>query len=413
MREIRPLTNHELEDYITIQLNAYPGIRMTREQLRERTARTQADPIISLVGLFEEGQLWGVMRLFDFTMQLHGAQLLVGGVGGVAVALDHKKEKVAYDMVQFFLHHYREKGASLTALYPFRADFYKQMGFGYGRKLNQYRFHPNQLPKRGTKANVTLLSSRDRYAFNACYQRVMAFTNGMMENSPSYLDAIFTSDNLRTAGCWEGDELRGYVQFQFEPGQHRNLLSNQLVVRALVYEETAVLYDLLAFLRSQADQIESIVLNTHDDDFHLLLTDPRNTGDLIFPTVYQESNIQGTGIMYRLVDVPRFFELLSHHSFDGQTCRLKVKMTDSFLPENGGEWVLDVVNGRVQLLPADAAHDVTLTLDVAEFSSLVTGSVELKTMLGYGLVELSDVAYAEIIHRLFYTDNKPVCLTGF
>ncbi len=413
MRETRPLTNHELEDYITIQLNAYPGVRMTREQLRERTARTQADPIISLVGLFDEGEMLGVMRLFDFTMQLHGAQLLVGGVGGVAVALDHKKEKVAFDMVQFFLRHYRQKGASLTALYPFRADFYRQMGFGYGRKINQYRFHPNQLPRRGSKAHVSLLSSRDRYAFNACHQRVMTHTNGMIEISPSYLDAYFSGDTVHVAGCWEGDELRGYIQFLFEPGQHRNLLSNQLVVRALVYEDTAVLYDLLAFLRSQADQIESIVLNTHADDFHLLLTDPRNTGDLISPTVYQESNIQGTGIMYRLIDVPCFFALLPDHSFGGQTCRLKVKMADSFLPENGGEWVLDVVDGRVQLLPADAPHDVTLALDVAEFSSLVTGSVAFKTMLGYGLVELSDMTYAETIHRLFYTDNKPICLTGF
>lgn len=413
MREIRPLTNHELEDYITIQLNAYPGVRVTREQMRERMARMQADPILSLVGLFDEGELVGVMRLYDFTMQLHGTPLLVGGLGGVAVALDRKKEKVAYEMVQFFLRHYREKGASLAALYPFRADFYRQMGFGYGRKLNQYRFHPHQLPKRGTKANVSLLSSRDRYAFNACYQRVMARTNGLMENSPSYLDAIFTGDSLRVAGCWDGDELRGYVQFQFEPGRHRSLLSNELVVRALVYEETAVLYDLLAFLRSQADQIESIVLNTHDDDFHLLLTDPRNTGDLIFPTVYQESNVQGMGIMYRLIDVPRFFALLRDHSFGGQTCCLRVQMADSFLPENAGAWVLDVVDGRVQLLPADAPHDVSLALDVAEFSSLVTGAVEFKTLLNYDLVELSDAAYTETIHRLFYTDNKPVCLTSF
>ncbi|HUM69664.1 MAG TPA: sterol carrier protein domain-containing protein, partial [Chloroflexota bacterium] len=277
----------------------------------------------------------------------------------------------------------------------------------------QYRFHPNQLPKRGVKGHVALLSGRDRYAFNACYQRVMARTNGLMENSPSYLDALFTSDTLHVAGCWDGEELRGYVTFQFEPGRHRSLLSNQLVVRALVYEDTAVLYDLFAFLRSQADQFESIVLNTHEDDFHLLLTDPRNTGDLIFPTVYQESNIQGVGIMYRLIDVPRFFELLHDHSFGGQTCRLKVIMADNFLPENAGEWVLAVADGRVQLLPPDAPYDATLSLDVAEFSSLVTGAIELKTLVGYGLAELSDMAYLETIHRLFYTDNKPICLTGF
>lgn len=83
------------------------------------------------------------------------------------------------------------------------------------------------------------------------------------------------------------------------------------------------------------------------------------------------------------------------------------------MPENGGEWVLNVVHGRAQLLPALTTFDVSLTLEVAEFSSLLTGAVEFKTLVGYGLVELSDNAYIETMHRLFYTDNKPICLTSF
>ena len=47
-----------------------------------------------MFGLFEDGQMRGIMRWYDFTMNFFGAQTLVGGIGGVAVDLLHKKEKV-------------------------------------------------------------------------------------------------------------------------------------------------------------------------------------------------------------------------------------------------------------------------------------------------------------------------------
>jgi predicted acetyltransferase len=186
-----------------------------------------------------------------------------------------------------------------------------------------------------------------------------------------------------------------------------------MVVRALVYEDTAVLQELLSFLRSQSDQIETIVLNTHEEDFHLFLYDPRSTGDLLQPTLYQESNSQGVGIMYRVIDVPRLFEVLRDHDFGGQTCRVKLVVADSFLPENAGEWVLAVSNGRAQLQPATADHEVVVQIDIAEFSSLITGAAEFKTLHRYGLAQISDTAYTQNIHDLFFTDNKPMCLTAF
>ncbi len=413
MRKIRPLTNSDWDDYVTIQMNAYPGVRGKREQFRERAVKMHADPIIKVYGLFEEGHLLGVMRLYDFTMKLLSTKTLVGGIGGVAVELTHKKERVAHDMVQFFVRHYRKKGACLTALYPFRADFYKRMGFGYGRKLNQYHLSPSSLPKGSGKNNITRLTSRDRYALNACYQRVLAQTNGLMENSPYLLDAMFSSEHVQIAGCWDGDDLRGYIIYQFEPGSQGHFLSNRMVVRALVYENTDALHELLTFLHSQADQVETIVLNTHEDDFHLLLSDPRNGEGLIFPTVYQGSNAQGLGIMYRVVDLPRLFTVLQEHDFGGQTCRLKLTITDSFLPENAGEWVLNVTNGRAHLQPASPPHDAAIQLDVAEFSSLVTGAADFKTLHRYGLAHISNTVHIETVHRLFFTENKPICMTSF
>lgn len=415
-RVIRPLkTEAEWDRYTTIAMNAYPGVRVTdaagRQRMKERGQKMQADPIISVMGLFEADEMRGIMRLYDFTMKLHGTEMLVGGVGGVGVDLLHKKEHVAYDMIQFFQAHYQEKGAALVALYPFRPDFYKQMGYGYGRKLNQYRIQPAALPD-GKRQNVTALDAAHRQPLADCYARIMEASSGLMAQFDYELDSIFSNYNLQKFGYWADGQLRGYLLFAFEPVPNGNFLRNNIIIRALMYENTEALRGLLAFLRVQADQIETIVLNTQEEDFHLLLHDPRNGSQNLIPPGYHESNAQGVGIMYRVIDVPRLFELLADHNFGGQTCTVQINLTDSFWPVCVGSWIVSVENGRATLNP-NAQPDVEINLDIAEFSSLITGATTFRTLLTYGLAQISDGRYADTVHQLFYTPNKPICHTAF
>jgi predicted acetyltransferase len=420
-RVIRPLQSEaEWEQYTTIAINAYPGVQVIgvdpRRRYKERGQKMDADPIINIYGLFEADELRGIMRLYDFTMNLHNTKILVGGIGGIGVDLLHKKERVAYDMMQFFLNHYREKGAALTTLYPFRPDFYKQMGFGYGRKMNQYRIHPTSLPD-GNRQNVTYLDASHREAFNACYNRVMDVSNGLMAHSSFALEMVFSTPNLHKVGYWQDGQLRGYLLFAFEPVPNGNFLRNNIMVRTLLYENREALQGLLAFLRAQADQIETIILNTQDEDFHLLLHDPRNGSHNLMPSVYHESNTQGVGIMYRVLDVPRLFELLADHSFGGCNCTVQITLTDSFWPVNAGSWRLVVTsddsdNGRIVLDPT-AQPDVEIGMDIAEFSSLITGATTFRQLLTYGLATISDAADADKVHHLFYTPHKPLCTTPF
>ncbi len=169
MSHIRPLPDHDLDAFVAIVARAYPGIELhtpaAREQFKER-ARQQSrdDPAIRLYGLYRDDRLLGGMRLFDFDLNLFGQTMPAGGVGLVATDLFHKKMHVARDLLRFFLRHYRERRTPLALLYPFRPDFYKQMGFGYGAKLNRYRFRPRDLPlgRRGRRPRPCRWRSRAR-----------------------------------------------------------------------------------------------------------------------------------------------------------------------------------------------------------------------------------------------------------
>ncbi|MFP4343433.1 MAG: enhanced intracellular survival protein Eis [Anaerolineales bacterium] len=419
MSEIRRLTAQGIEEYVDIVIDAYPGFKISSEEDRrrliERLQKVQEEvPPLHLYGLYREDRLLGGMRLHDFWLNVLGTEVSAGGVGMVAVDLLHKKEHVAKELLLFFLEHYRRRGARMALLYPFRPDFYYAMHFGYGAKISQYRFRPAALRRGPSKAEVRSLSAEDRSALAACYDRYQAQTHGMIVRHAHEWDPWFRNLGLenRIAGCVLDDRLEGYLIFGFKARPVESPLRNDLVVKELVYTSREALAELLTFLHSQADQVERIILATHDASFHHLLLDPRDECETLIPSVYHESNVQGVGLMYRIIDVPGIFDDLRDHDFNGQSCRLKLTVSDSFLPGNAGSTLLHFEAGRVTL-PGSGEHEVELALNVAELSSLLMGVVDLRSLHTYGLAELSEAAYLETLNRLFAVEQKPVCLTAF
>lgn len=415
MRTIREVEESELEELLRITVEAFPGMKVSgpeeRTRMLERLARVMKEPIVHFFGVYEAGRLIGVMRFYDFTMRLHETDALVGGVGGVAVDLRHKKERVAADMIRFFLDYYRDKGAALTALYPFRPDFYHRMGYGFGVKLNRYSFPPAALPAR-PKARVEFLTTEDKAAVGDCYERFRRRTNGLLQLPPHVLNSLFTDPSMRLVGVRDGDRVRGYLLFRFDPAAGDNWLANDLTVRTMVYDDAAALAALLGFVRTQADQVQRVIYETQDDTFHFLLPDPRDGTGKLLAGLWHETNTQGAGIMYRVIDTPRLFEVLGDHDFGGATATLGLTLTDSFLPQNAGRTVLRVENGRVALQEGGTA-DVEISLNVSEFSSLIVGAIDFARLYDYGLATISDPAAVPLVDRLFRAAQRPWCMTHF
>ncbi len=416
MRIIREVQENELDEFSRITVEAFPGMKIdtpeARRRMLERMATVMNEPSVHFSAVFDDGQMVGVMRCYDFTMKLHETRTLVGGLGGVAVDLRHKKEHVAADMVRFYLDLYRRKGAALTALYPFRPDFYRRMGFGYGVKMNRYSFRPDALPAGGAGMGVEYLSAADKIAMAACYDRYLARTNGLIEIPSHVLDALFYDPALHIVGYREDGELRGYLVFRFQPAPGDNWLSNNVQLRMLIHDDARALAALLGFLRKQADQVERIIYETQDENFHHILADPRDGSGGLLAGLWHQTNTQGTGIMYRVIDVARLFEVLRDHDFGGVTAVVRIDLTDTFLPENGGSYRLVVEAGRARLEPGETA-DVVVGMDISDFSSLAVGAIDFGRLHGYGRATISDEAFVPLIGRLFRAGVPPWCLTSF
>jgi predicted acetyltransferase len=415
--QIRRLTEADFDEFIPIVANAYPGLKIVsaedRQKFRDRLVVQDKDPTMAFYGLYRDGRLLGGMKFFDFTMNLFSAKTLVGGVGLVAVDLLHKKKAVAKEMIAYFLEHYRQKGATMTSLYPFRPDFYRQMGFGYGTKMNQYRVKPADLPRGRSRDHVSFLTAADKEEVMACYNRYLDRTHGMMSKPELSFSYLFDNLANRVLGYRQDGRLLGYLVFDFKADTPGNFLQQDVLVHELIYESRDALAEMLAFLYTQFDQVDRVIFNTQDENFHFLLRDPRNGSGGILPHVYHESNTQGVGLMYRVIDMAGVFRLLADHNFGGQSCRLQITVADSFYPANEGGIVVAFEEGRPHLLPAGSDSEATIQLDIAEFSALLMGAVPFRSLYEYGLAQLSDPAYLHTINQLFHVEQKPICLTRF
>ncbi|MBU7013917.1 MAG: GNAT family N-acetyltransferase [Theionarchaea archaeon] len=413
---IQLIPEKDLHDFITIVANAYPRMKLSTPEERDRTRSLllklqNEEPTTHIYGFYEDGTLRGGMILYDFTMTMFSVPVLVGGVGLVAVDLIHKREKVCKEMISFFLDYYKKKGSFLTSLYPFRPDFYKEMGFGFGTKMHQYRLHPEQLPAR-TKEHIHFLSKKDTAALVDCYNRYAATTHGMMKlTSERKVERIMEDPLTRIVGYKTGNSIQGYLVFMFKEAETENFVINDIRVREFIYETTEAFWELLTFLHSQKDQIRYCMINTQDEYFHHVLDDPRYGEDMLMPHIYHETDRDGIGLMYRIIDVKRAFEVLKDHNFGGIDCRLRIDIQDGFFPENQGSYIVHFEEGIPQLGRND--FEVSIHLKISDFTSLIMGIVPFDRLCTYGLAEISDSGYVDVVTRLFAWAEKPVCTTEF
>ena len=414
MSEVRLVRDEEFDEYAGMMLDAYPAMfpPMADEQRlgwlgRMRKVNAEPGPV-KYYGCYRGGEMVGGMRLHDFAMTVYGAQVPVGGVGNVFVDLPHKKEHVAKDMMEWSHSHYLERGVNLAVLYPFRPDFYRQMGYGYGRKMNRYRFRPADLLK-GSREHVVWMGEEDAPLLLECYNMYAHRTHGMIEKQLPYFERLLK--RVKVVGCRVGGELEGFLAFMFKKLDPDHMLLQDIEVQTLVYLNRDALLGLLSFLGAQLDQVERVVLCTMDDDFHYLLNDPRDGEPRIFYTC-QETNLQGLGIMYRVLDTRGLFRQLGGHSFGGANLRLRLNVLDSFLPSNDGGVLVQFVDGKPRVLDGGGC-DVEVTMKVEWLSSLVMGVVDFRKLWAYGLLEVSDEGYVDQLDTLFHVAVKPVTVEEF
>jgi len=417
MDEIRKLEWGELSRFVEISAEAYPlflpqpggSLQSFADDLK---ARVEDDSRMGLWGFFRDGVMLGSMIFYDFRMNLFGNLSPIGGLGLLSVDLQSRKQHIARDMVLRFLRHYDEHGAPLAALYPFRPDFYRKMGFGFGSPYHEHIVPPSSLPSGEMRKFVRMATIEDTPAIAACYWGAFTRMHGLFEKPEHDFRRMMERQGLRFAVFEAVGGVQGYAAFEFERAVADSMFLQDVVVREMVWNTREALEGLLGFLSGLSDQVRFVRLTVQDDEFVHLLRDPRDSSTRVFPPVCHKSANQGIGIMYRILDLKWFFELTAGHRFGTESFTLTIDLRDGFLHDKTASTIVRFEEGIPKVM-SRSRPGLRMEIGIDCLSSLLLGCVRFRSLYEYGLAGLSDVSSVDVLDEAFRVPRKPICWTSF
>jgi predicted acetyltransferase len=394
-------------------VDAYPIMQIDASGFERYVERLTADlayPEARWAIAERDGELAGAMRLYDYTMNVRGRDALTGGLGSVGVATAHKRRGIARALVAWFIDDYRRRGAAFAALYPFKTDFYRALGFGYGTPMQRYRFAPAHLRDDGARGTVRVLGESDADALGACYERVRASTNGLFARHAWTASRALREFALRVVGVEQDGVVRGFMQTRAIRVADR-LNRNELEVRDLFAEDETYAAALLGYLRAQRDQFAHVTIESQDATLYLASADPRDGSDLSIspPTAHRVAET-GLGVMYRILDVDAAFAYLPPST---TTFTLRLQIGDEFVAVTHGGWTFRFGPEGPPRRDDGATPDATLTIGIHDLSSLVVGSLRLTDLVRHRLASLEPRGMLAAVDAVFAAPQPPFCATRF
>jgi len=411
MDKIKKLSLEEYDEFFRISANAYPGVPYKYDESEKRFKSIQDEiPTIDFYGLYRDNELLAVLRMHDFSMNLRGARIPIGGLGGVAVDLLHKKERVAKSLVELYEKHFLERDYPMTILYPFRPDFYYKMGYGYGAQIMQFKLDPKALPTGCGKDKLRFLTLDDSDNLDEFLQRFTNTTHGMILKYSREYEGLLKQKACKLIGYFEDEKIKGLMLFTFEKAHKDNMICNDLEIIELMYSDHKVFSAFCQFLRTQADQVRRLIFSTTNPELYHIFSDLSYGEDNMMRPVYHETAHTGIGLMYKITDLGMLIPMLADAKFGLGNLILQIKSEDTLL-EKSYDLTVEFQNGSISL--TDKKPEAVLEGDIAVLSSIFMGTLSLKNAVFYQQATLSDVAYLETLHNIFRTDKQVVCYSSF
>jgi len=279
-----------------------------------------------------DGQRVGGLRQFPLEMFLHGRASPVQGLAAVAVAPEYRRRGMGRQMCRQAMLMARRSGVPMSALFPFRADFYASLGYVLTGELHRYSFATADLPVFPGHERVRPVRDQDRMALlPPLYDSLLPRSHGLVRRSRAMWE-----DRLEGAGLVYGlfsrdGEIEGYLLARGVRG--RSPERDTLRIQELVAGELESCRGLLGWLATQRDQWPQARYDAAPGDrFHQILPHPRIPGMAPARGLWFPSAFLLRGPMLRILDVP---EVLGTA---GLTDGSVISVVDPEIEENTGSW---------------------------------------------------------------------------
>lgn len=423
---IRKLEQKEIKLFTEIVSTAYPGIKLTTKQEKDSFIKRigkilKESKNVQCFGIFDDKELIGGALYYKFRMNNRGEIIDMAGIGLVAISLLHKKEHAAKDLLSHFLNQFKDKKFRIASLYAFNPEFYKNMGFCFGTRFYRYQIKPASFTDYSMKSHLRYATFEDVRKIHECYEEFHRNNHGTCSKHKKSFEASFKSGEIKYLVYEENAKIKAYMIFSQKDISKENFLRQVLEIQRLIINEPRAYKEFSTFLHSQKDQVDRIIIDSHDFDFIHLLNDPRDASENILPVVAHQFATDNTAMMYRILEPKMFIEdILKIKKPEGRF-DFTLKIKDTFIKKNNISLNIHISKNK-SVVSMGKLSDFVIGIDILNLASWLMGVIDLRKLYSYGLIELDSKEKRKTkeiesmladIQKTIGFDIHPICLTPF
>ena len=400
----RPARPDELEDVARLEAHSFPTPGRGPRWWIDFLSNGPHGGLESLWVAEEAGRLVGACQLLWLRQWVAGVALPVMGLAGVAISPTHRRRGLAQRMLVAGFEHARERGDVASALFPFRASFYEDLGYGLAGEAHQYQLPPSLLPDdKAERMKVRLVDTpEDVEAMKGVYaEAARLLQTGQLDRTDRSWRGSWGADEQAAVVYWNDDGVpEGYciVKYRADLPLDRRYLE----VEERAWLSIGAQRGIYGWLSTLGDQWREIAYRAHPEEgFGDRIKEPRlpllqaPSWRLWFP-----SATLVRGPMFRVLDVCDALKIRALASEAELT--LKLEIDDPQVPENRGPWRVRMEGGAMQVEHWIGGRcDAELAMPIQTLSRIFVGAIAPWQALAGGLATLNGGDVVKMLDRAF------------
>ncbi|MFC4025602.1 enhanced intracellular survival protein Eis [Oceanobacillus longus] len=366
--EIQQLYSKDYDQIFRLSQFAFQ-YKLTEEALIKK--KEEADRHI-IWGWMDKERLAAKLHLIPLSVYINGKTFKMGGISSVSTWPEYRRNGMVKQLLSHALNHMKENGQMVSYLHPFSVPFYRKFGWEIAFNEKHYTIPTEKLQRNWEADGYVRRVEADIELLHPIYSEFALKFNGMLTRDKKWWEQrILTEDEL-VAVCYNtNDEADGYMIYTVK--------DNLLQVEELVYNSLNSWKLLLEFIANHDSMAKEVKMTvSENDNLPLLVNEPR----------FKQEN--APYFMARIVDVLAFLKEFPFEQVPGTS--LVIHVEDIFLPENGGFYWINQMNGntRVSHQHDNSTEMVDISCTVQQLAALLFGYKRPLEFYRAGLIQGND-----------------------
>lgn len=331
--------------------------RKSAEELEQLKEQFVAEPAVRYAA-YVDNQFAAQAIVLELETYIGGRRFAMGGLAGVATWPEYRRKGLVAKLLVHSLKEMKDKGQTISFLYPFAFGFYRKFGWDTYTEHKAYIIKAEQLPSRIAYAGRIERYSGSYSLLNSVYDSFASRYNGALVRSEFWWEyRIGQRKQGQTAVYYDmNGEPLGYIIYEVK--------NKQMSVHELIYLNEETRMALWSFISQHDSMIDEVKITVPADDLlPYLLPDPRIKQEIV------------PYFMARIVDSEAFVEQYAFVAAS-EDDHIQIMLSDEHAPWNNGFYILQIDadgKGKLRRLDEIKRVDTCVKLDIGTLSTLLLG----------------------------------------